>query len=109
MLPRKTYGAWRNCAGIFGLKLETPPERAPFHLLEAGEVDAPPGERLQLLHGIVVADDAHELHRREAGGRRGKEGRGAAKDLVGLAERGLDRIQRDGADDEKGHGKRSRV
>src|SRR6185437_3921330 len=51
----------------------------------------------------VVADDAHELHRREMAPRRGEERARAAEHVVGFAERRLDRIERDGSHDEDCH------
>jgi hypothetical protein len=81
----------------------TPAERVARGLLEPRHVDAALRQRLELVHGIIVTDDADELHGREMDRRGGEEGAGAADDVVGLAERRFHGVQRDRADDEYGH------
>ena len=51
----------------------------------------------------IVADHADDLHWMQDGARHGKEYRGAAECVGGLAERRDDGIERDGADDEQTH------
>ena len=80
-----------------------PAERLALHLLQTGEVDAACLEGLELLDRIVAADHANELDRGLVRGRGGEVVRGPTEDVVGFAERGLDGIKGDGADDEDGH------
>src|SRR5438105_7111528 len=78
-----------------------PAKRASVGALEAGEVHAALRERLKLLHWIVAADDADELHAAEMTRRRREESRRAAENIIGLAEGRFDGIQGDGSDHEK--------
>ena len=60
-------------------------------------------ERFQFLHRIIGADHTHHSNRREVTRGRCKHVRRSSENLVGLAERGLNGVKRDGADDEDGH------
>jgi hypothetical protein len=123
MLARKTNGALRNCAGIFGAKCEKTPRcvssvsaelrswryRPAVGGLQPGEVDAALRQRLELVDRIVVAHDADELHGRQVTRRGGEERTRPAEHVVGLAEWSFDRVERDGADDEDSHWNEVRV
>ena len=99
MLARKTKGALRNCVGNLRaevrehaeVRLErlgrveivpiaaAPAERVARRLLQPRHVHAARPQRLELLHRVVVADDADELHGRQMARRGGEEGAGAAE------------------------------
>ena len=71
--------------------------------LETGEVDAAGLQRRELLHRVVAADHADELHAGLVRGRGGEVVGRTAEDFIGLAERSLDGIEGDGTDDEHAH------
>src|SRR6476661_144095 len=52
---------------------------------------------------IVAADDANELYAAQMARRRREERRRSTEDVLGLAKWRFDRVESDGAYDEKGH------
>ena len=83
--------------------LPLPVEGLARRLLQPLQVDGPPLEGRQRLLPEVVADDRHQVHGGEERRRHGEERRAPAQDLLGPAERGLDRVVRHASDDEDGH------
>ena len=75
-----------------------PTERSSLGVFESREIDTALRQRLELLHGVITADDADELHAAEMTRGRREERRRAAKDVLGFAERRLHRIERDRTD-----------
>ena len=80
-----------------------PAEALPLGALQPREVDAALAQRLELVHRVVAPDDADELHRPEVAGRRGEHRGRAAEHVVRLAERGLDGVERDRANNQDAH------
>ena len=78
----------------------TPAEAGATDFLETRQIHAALDERLQQVEGVVVTDHAHQLHRREVRRRRREIGARSAEHIIGLTERRLDGIERDGPDDE---------
>src|SRR5690348_5561356 len=86
------------------MAIATAPAEGPsFGTLESREIDAEPRHRLELVHRIIVADDADELHACEMARRRREKRRRATEDVLGFPEGRFDGVQGDGAYDEKGH------
>src|SRR6478752_54820 len=77
-----------------------PAERGSFCALESAEVDAALFQRLQLVDGIVGADDTDDAHLGEMARRRRKKSRRAAENVVRSPERRLHGIERYGANNQ---------
>ena len=71
--------------------------------LDVGRVDALGVEAVELVRAEVVADDADDAHVREHARRDREVRRGTAEDALAAAERRLERVERDRADDGDGH------
>ena len=81
-----------------------PEERLPArHALDVVGRDAASVEDAELLVAEVLADDAHDAHVREEARREREMGGRAPEQAITLAERSLDRVERDGTDDDEGH------
>src|SRR5207253_6954158 len=94
--------------GLEGLRLVEvvpvfagPPERAALRGLEPGDVHAAVLEELQMRLGEVLPYRRHDVHGGEEARRVREISRGAAERLLHLAERRLDAVERDRADDEE--------
>ena len=84
--------------------LPLPPEALAGGARHTVQVDAPLGEAGQIVERIVLADHAHHLDRVQVARGGAEEHRRAAERILGLAERCLDGIERDAADNEQGQG-----
>jgi hypothetical protein len=108
MLPSRTSSASRCfsatlAGGEVGRVLADPVERLALAALDPRDVDAERDLLVEVLLGKVIADDRDDGHvLREVRGRARDERRRPAEQILVEAERAVDVVERDRADDEEG-------